>query len=258
MFAAVTLAHCGGDRKDGPGPSPIGSSNLSFTIGGASEFPGLNTDGRITLAVPAPAGGLVVLLSTNNPRAVTVPGAINVSPGATSAVVPVLTRKVAADTLVRVTASSEGTREASVLVPGGSFLSFASQVGDWVGQGHSQRATPVDHGFTVGVSHTLNTVSVTASSRTGAATWSLRMAAPPGEELRSGILYAGAVQPSSSATGPGLDFGGVGRSCSRVDGAFTILDIQYGPGPSVERLHAQFTQSCNGVAPLIGEVYAEQ
>lgn len=70
---------------------------------------GSTTQGTVTLVNPAPAGGLVVSLSSDE-TAATVPGSITIAAGATRGVFAISTKEVSSDLRIRITASaSDGT-----------------------------------------------------------------------------------------------------------------------------------------------------
>jgi len=88
----------------------IVSFSLSPVVAAVTVSPntlvaGLSATGTITLSGPAPAGGQLVSLSTNNVSA-TVPATVNVPQGATSATFSVTTVSVTADVTVTITASA--------------------------------------------------------------------------------------------------------------------------------------------------------
>jgi hypothetical protein len=232
----------------------------SFTIG-ASEpsVPGQNTAGRLTLSAPAVSPVVVTLTASDN-QAVTVPPSITVSGGAVMATVPILTRRVPADTDVTVTASANDSSVTSSLRVGSeSFLAYASPPGDSIGQGLSRRMNAADFALNATTSAALNGIAVTSSARSGstAGSWTLILSVPTGSELRPGFFYGDALT-SPSGGRPGLQFNSAGRFCSSGAGSFVIVDLAFGVdphGPVVDRLHAQFTESCQDQPPITGEVY---
>jgi hypothetical protein len=122
LGTVLVLSGCGGGGEKSPtAPSPPTTPGsavpllTSFTIG-ASEpsVPGQNTAGRLTLSAPAVSPVVVTLTASDN-QAVTVPPSITVSGGAVMATVPILTRRVPADTDVTVTASANDSSVTSSL-----------------------------------------------------------------------------------------------------------------------------------------------
>jgi hypothetical protein len=260
--AGVMLAGCGGSNHSPTAPAPVTTTSptialASFVIGGADAiFPGQNTAGIVSLSAPAPTSETITLTSSD-PTAVSLPSSATIAAGATSVTVPILTRSVASDTNVLITASFLGASQTAVLpVSAGSFFSFASASGDFIGQGRSRRLTPRDTGFSVSVSPTLSQISVLAGG------WTLTMKVPSGSELRSGI-YPGATEAAVATTTPGLEFDGYSRGCGQIAGLFIIDAVQYDSGstpdrPALVNLHARFSQSCDNGPTLNGEVYLER
>jgi hypothetical protein len=81
--------------------------NLSTVTVNAVEG-GFSTYGTLTLSIPAQAGGAVVALTSSNPALVTVPAAVTIPQGYTSASFIANTAAVAAITAVPVTATMNG------------------------------------------------------------------------------------------------------------------------------------------------------
>jgi hypothetical protein len=77
----------------------------AVTVSPSALVAGLSATGTITLSGPAPAGGQLVSLSTNNVSA-TVPATVNVPQGSTSTTFSVTTVSVPADVTVTITASA--------------------------------------------------------------------------------------------------------------------------------------------------------
>ncbi len=122
-----------------PSPSAVTLSPAS-TLGGTST-----TGNTVTLNGPAPAGGLVVTLSSNNPAA-TVPVSVTVAAGATvSPTFSISTSAVAVNTPVTISASHNGSTPATATLTlttgsGSVTLTPASVVG---GTGTSATVTLV-------------------------------------------------------------------------------------------------------------------
>jgi hypothetical protein len=86
-------------------------------------------------------------------------------------------------------------------------------------------------------------------------TWSVELAAPPGETLTLGT-YTDAIRPVERVAGqPGLSIGGSGSSCSDGGGEFTVHELVVDGGQLLS-LSASFRQSCHwdGGAWVLGEV----
>ena len=105
-------------------------STVSVTIAPTSVYASKAAVATIKLSVAAPAGGVTVMLSSDNP-AVTIAPSVKFNAGATTINVPVQTGAVAADTSVVITASiggSEAYGTLTVLVPFPKTLTIAPNV----------------------------------------------------------------------------------------------------------------------------------
>jgi hypothetical protein len=87
-------------------PAPVTLSTLSLSPTSVLELD--PATGTVTLSGPAPAGGIVVTLSSSNTAVATVPSTVTVAAGQTSATFQVATRGVSADTQVTITATRAG------------------------------------------------------------------------------------------------------------------------------------------------------
>ena len=115
LCSAATSALAQGRRPTRPGlraptgttppPAPV-LAGFTLSVDSISGGPGLNQpNGKVTLSGAAPAGGLVVTLSSNS-AAATVPASITVPAGATDATFQVTTAAVSTPTAVHVTANA--------------------------------------------------------------------------------------------------------------------------------------------------------
>jgi LmbE family N-acetylglucosaminyl deacetylase len=86
-----------------------------LAVSPASVLGGDSAQGTVTLANPAPAGGLSVPLSSSHPAVASVPGSVVVSGGATSATFPVASSSVGARTEVTLSANINGTTRTATL-----------------------------------------------------------------------------------------------------------------------------------------------
>lgn len=82
---------------------------VSITLSPAQVAGGITTTGLVTLAAPAPSGGVTLLLSSNNTAVATVPPSLTVAAGLTTASFAVTTQPVTDTTSVMVSAASNGT-----------------------------------------------------------------------------------------------------------------------------------------------------
>jgi hypothetical protein len=94
---------------------PAATASLSaVSVSPTSVSGGSAAQGTATLSGPAPAGGIVVSLSSNNVSA-TVPANVTVPQGATSATFAISTSSVAASTTATITGSAGGVNQAAQL-----------------------------------------------------------------------------------------------------------------------------------------------
>jgi hypothetical protein len=135
----------------------------------------------------------------------------------------------------------------------GTFLSFSSQPGDYIGGGQSRTFTPNDSQFSSMVSQENREIAVSVFPP--GSFWFLHMAAPAGQQLLPGVYQGATRWPFQEPSTPGLDFSGDGRGCNTSTGRFEVLEAVYASFGYVERFHATFEQHCEGAEPaLIGEV----
>ena len=81
---------------------------LSLALSPAQVGGGAVAAGTLTLAAPAPSGGVTVLLSSSDTAAATVPASLTVAAGQTSATFAVTTQPVTSTTAVTLSAASSG------------------------------------------------------------------------------------------------------------------------------------------------------
>jgi hypothetical protein len=122
----------------------------AISVSPTAVFGGDSAQGTITLASPAPAGGLSVPLSSSNPATAQVPGSVTVPAGAANATFPVTTSTVGARVDVTLSANIRGTMRTAALavtprprpVPAENLLLSPDLIGDanWMQMG-SIRAT---------------------------------------------------------------------------------------------------------------------
>ena len=87
----------------------------SFSVAPSSVMDGNTATGTVTLASPAPGGGVVVGLASNN-QAATVPVSVTVPAGQTTATFQVSTNTVSAPATATITATSANTKSATLTV----------------------------------------------------------------------------------------------------------------------------------------------
>ncbi len=133
----------------------------------------------------------------------------------------------------------------------GTFLSFISDEGDWVGRGQDFVAIWPAAIFTAEIESPLNNLNVRVRQNYGEYWWSLQLRAPYGAQLAPGTYLNATRFPFQASGAPGLNFDGNGRGCNQLSGSFTILDIAFGPNGTVTRVYATFEQHCENSAPAV-------
>jgi trimeric autotransporter adhesin len=105
----------GGSNSGGSGPSSNLAAIASFAISPSSVTAGQQATGSLTLAGPAPAGGALVALSSNN-QAASVPASLTIPAGQSSATFTINTSTVSSPATATITASSANATSASLTV----------------------------------------------------------------------------------------------------------------------------------------------
>ena len=137
---------------------------------------------------------------------------------------------------VAVTAPAQAVAETE------TYFSYASQPGDYIGQGRTGTLTaPTEFaiGGTAG--------SVSFSADTGSEWWDVTLAAPRGQQLTTGV-YENAARAPFNDSQPGLSVTSTGRGCNTTKGRFTVYAISADTAGRITSLDAEFTQFCDGGA----------
>jgi hypothetical protein len=137
------------------------------------------------------------------------------------------------------------------VVQPGSYFSYVSDTGDYIGGGGSGLLVPPLHRIVGTATTDRSNVQVLISPPTGSA-WRIELAAPVGQALQAGVYSSATRFPFQSPIVPGLNVQfGPGRSCSSLTGTFTVYDIEFAPDATVTRLRATFEQHCQGLSPAL-------
>jgi hypothetical protein len=144
-----------------------------------------------------------------------------------------------------------------------TFLSLVSSPGDQIGNGFTQRVGLSEaifsaQSYPVYGNRVAVKIGISPKDGTQAWWWTLMLATPPGQPLRTGA-YEGARRWGSDGTEAQMDFGGTGRGCSSLTGRFVIDDLALGASDgsyrNIDRLHMTFEQTCDRAsAPIRGEI----
>ncbi len=140
-------------------------------------------------------------------------------------------------------------------VRGMTSLAMKGEAGESIGQGKSYYFVDSAEAFTI-QKNDRNGVSIRFASDDGLSHWSLDFCAARSALLQPGT-YAGATRFPlyQTASEPGIEVRGDGRSPYLVAGQFTVKQIVYGPDDSVTSFWATFEQHSGGEEPgLRGEI----
>lgn len=245
------------DNTDAPTAPTAPSSGLLF---GVSVTPtgvmgGTPVTGIVDLLAPAPAGGLVVSLSSSS-AAVTVPATVTVPAGAARATFAVVTRSVATDTDTSIGAA---TSTHAVQTGLGIWSEQPTYLNLWYEPSGSayvigRRYTPTSATFAVSCSTGSLSVRLSSPGTSGAG---VAFGTPTGTPMRPGT-YEGARTTFSSPTMPRLSIDGPDlTSCSNQDGRFVVHEVQYiaGSPGTVHSFIATFERTCSSATvSLRGEL----
>jgi hypothetical protein len=139
-------------------------------------------------------------------------------------------------------AAVAATAPAQAMAETETYFSYASQPGDYIGQGQTATLTAPT---ALGIGGTAGSVSFSAD--TGSQWWDVTLAAPRGEQLTTGVYENAARAPFNGAQ-PGLSVTSTGRGCNTTKGRFTVYAISADTSGQITSLDAEFTQFCDGGA----------
>jgi len=163
--------------------APLALSSL--TTNPVSVLGGNTSQGTVTLNGPAPNGGMSISLSSDTPTAASVPAAVLVSAGSTSATFTITTSPVAGATFVTITAS-DGTNQKTAWI---TVTSFAVSL------------LPVNPASVVGGIVSQGTVTLSSAAPTGGITVSLSSGVPSAASVPDSVLVpAGSTSTTFTIT----------------------------------------------------------
>lgn len=266
LLVAVIGAACTGRTPTAPwataAPESPGTSIPLTLVNIQTESSGLYgggaTRGIVTLSIPAPAGGTVVALASDDPNA-SVPPSVTVPAGATEAAFAITTRKVLRDTAVALTGSFPPPKvlqtRFSVWAEVPVSYSWIGEPGEFISGGTAGRITAETGTFRALCE--IGSLSINIDGG-GLNAWSFEFNAGIGKPLRPGTYE----NTTSSGAGffptaqPGLRVGGMGHGCDST-GRFVVSEAEINRDGTVSRFVATFEQRCaNNTGPktLAGEL----
>jgi trimeric autotransporter adhesin len=179
-------------------PTGPSATLASLSVAPSSVTSGQAATGTVTLASPAPAGGVVVGLASNN-TAATVPVSVTVPAGQTTATFPVATSAVSTPATATITAASANTEAAMLTVnpaSGGqpALISGFSISPSTVSGGQSATAT-----VTLAAPAPSAGASVNLASNSSAATVPASVTIPAGQTTATAPVSTSTVSSSTTA-----------------------------------------------------------
>jgi Domain of unknown function (DUF4082)/Bacterial Ig domain len=222
---------------------PVSSS---VTLNPTSVPGGANSTGTVTLNGPAPAGGALVTLSSNNTAAAQVPASVTVAANATTATFAVSTSVVSANTTATISATYGATKTATLTVVGS--LSTVSVNPTSVLGGTSSTGTVT----LAGAAPTGGAVVTLSSSNTAAAQVPATVTVAAGATTATFTVTTSAVASSASATITGTY--GVARTATLTVTPPTLTSVSLNPTSVLGGNSSTCTVTLTGRAPTGGAV----
>jgi hypothetical protein len=112
----VTASYAGATQSSALTVNPTGlPTPVSLTLNPATVTSGNSSTGTVTISAPAPAAGLVVNLTTNNPFVAQIPTLVTVASGQTVATFAITTPTLAGAETATITASAGGVSQSATL-----------------------------------------------------------------------------------------------------------------------------------------------
>jgi len=237
-------------------PSAVALYGISLTP--PALFGGAPSSGTAILTRQAPAGGVVVTLSSADPATATVPLAVTIAEGTDRAIFPISTQSVSADRQITIAGSAlEGSVSAPLhvwaVLP--TFFSWLSDPGDPIGRGAFGRLTLANSAFNASGGDTGVQISVNGLRVNGGFDdpWTLSFSPPLNDRLR---VRAYEVTGPPDATHAGMTIigrGGCSVPTSRT-GRFEVRELVF-TTTVLLLFDATFEAHCSGVAAALrGEV----
>ena len=189
---------------------PVNIPSLtSLSLNPSSVMGGNGSTGTVTMSGPAPVGGAVVILSSNNPSVVSMPSTVTLAGGATNTTFPITTISVSSSTVVNVSAVYAGVTKTSVLTVNPSSLSSLSLSPSAIVGGNTSRGTVTLNG----PAPSGGAVVSLASNNTSAATVPTSVTVASGNASATFTITTNVVASSRAVNISSL-YGGVTRSAT--------------------------------------------
>jgi hypothetical protein len=245
--ATITTAYSGVSKTAALTVSPAAVSTL--TANPASVTGGTNSTGTVTLTGPAPAGGAVVVLSSSNTTAATVPASVTVAANATSATFVITGKTVPAAATATITATYSGTsKTASLAIKPAALSSVSLNPGSVNGVSKSTGTATLTGAAPAG-----GVVVTLSSSNTAAATVPASVTVAATATTATFTVTPGAVTAATSVTITAT-FGGVSKTATVTVNPVALSTVSLSPATVTGGTNSTGTVTLNGSAPTGGTV----
>ena len=230
-------------------PAPVNLTSLALSP--TSVQGGTGSTGTVTISGPAPAGGAVITVTSNNSAAV-VPASLTVVAGATTATFSVSTNPVASSTVANISATYGGSLSAALTVTPPSLSSLALNPTTLIGGSSStgtvilSGAAPVG-GLAVTLSSGNTSVAQVAASVTVAA----------GSVTATFTVTTSAVAATGTVNISGT-YGGIQAGATLTVNPATLSALSLNPTSVVGGTNSTGTVTLTGPAPTGGASVALQ
>ena len=221
----------------------------SVAVAPTTVVGGTTAQGTASLTAPAPAGGLVVALASDNSSVASVPPSVTVPAGSASANFTVTTNQVGSSVSDTISATYGGTASTSLtIMPAATALSSVS----------------LNPTTVVGGSNTQGTVTLTGAAPTGGANVSLAsdnpsvasvpssVTVPAGSTSASFSVTTSTVVASTSATISATYGATASASLTVLPAATALSSVSLNPTTVVGGTSSQGTANLTGAAPAGG------
>jgi len=221
----------------------------TVTLNPISVVGGTSSTGQVTLTKPAPNGGAVVTLSSNNTAAAQVPVSVTVLAGTTTVTFQVTTTPVAANTVVNISGTYGTTRSGSLTVQApkltgnGLIVSPTSVIGGTSSTGTVKLTGPAPSG---------GSVVTLSSSNTAAAQVPPSVTVPAGATTATFTINTSPVGNNTSVTLTGIY--GVTDTANLTVTAATLKSVSLSPTSVTGGTPSTGTVTLTGPAPAGGTV----
>jgi hypothetical protein len=231
--------------------TPVTLNLSSLALSPTSVQGGTGSTGTVTISGPAPAGGVVITLASNNSAAV-VPASVTVVAGATAATFGVSTNPVASSTVANISATYGGSQSAALTVTPPSLSSLTLNPTTLIG-GSSSTGTLILSGAAPvgGLAVTLSSSNTSVAQVPASVTVAAGSATATFTVTTSAVAATGTVNISGT-------YGSIQAGATLTVNAATLSTFTLNPTAVVGGASSTGTVTLTGPAPTGGAAVALQ